>query len=386
MPPLRVGILGFGFIGKVHAYAYRNMPLYYDPAPIETRLAGVCTSRRETAEAARALLGFDFATTDWRDLTENPDIDVVNICTPNSLHVEPLLSAIACGKHVYCEKPLTAGAAEARRVVAALSGCRGVHQMTFNYRFVPATLRARQLVEAGFLGEPLCFRAAYLHSGSADPEAPLKWKLTRRMGGGVLHDLGSHVLDLLVHLVGEVSEVSCAAKTAFADRPSPDDRAKRIPVEAEDHAVMLLRARSGALGTVEAGKLATGTEDEVRFEVHGTRGALRFNLMDPNWLEAYDATLSERPLGGDRGWKRLATVGRYDPPGGWPGPKFAVGWMRSHVACLHNFLSAIARGTKAEPGLETGARIEEIMEAAHESARTRRWVSLESGTHAAAGS
>jgi predicted dehydrogenase len=377
MGPLRVGILGFGFIGKVHAYAYRNMALYYDPPPIETRLVGVCTKRRETGEAARDLLGFDFATTDWREITENRDIDVVNICTPNSLHVEPLLSAIAHGKHVYCEKPLTASADEARRVVAALRDYRGTHQMTFNYRFVPATLRARQLVEAGFLGEPLCFRAAYLHSGSADPEAPLKWKLARDMGGGVIHDLGSHVLDLLRHLAGEFGEVSCAAKTAFASRPSIHDRTRRVPVDAEDHAVMLLRTCSGALGTVEASKIATGAEDEVRLEIHGTRGALRFNLRDPNWLEVYDATLSDQPLGGERGWKRLATVHRYPAPGGWPGPKFAAGWMRSHVACLYDFLCAIARGVKAEPGLETGARIQEIMAAAVESQRSRCWVSLE---------
>ena len=374
---LRIGILGFGFIGKVHAYAYRNMAFYYDPAPLETRLVGVCTAHRETAETARALLGFDFATTDWREITENPNIDVVNVCTPNSLHIEPLLSAIAHDKHIYCEKPLAASGDEARRVLAALPNYRGVHQMTFNYRFLPATLRARQLVESGFLGEPLCFRAAYLHAGSADPDAPLKWKLSREMGGGVLQDLGSHVLDLLRHLLGEFSELACAGKIAFAERPSLGDRTKRVPVDAEDHVVMLLRTRSGALGTVEASKIATGSEDEVRLEIHGTRGAIRFNLMDPNWLEAYDATLPDQPFGGERGWKRIATVHRYDAPAGWPGPKFSVGWMRSHVACLHNFLCAIANGTKAEPGLGAGARIQEIMAAAQESNRTRQWVSLE---------
>jgi len=376
MQPLRVGIIGFGFIGKVHAYAYRNMPFYYDPPPVATRLAGVCTSRRETAEAARRLLGFDFATADWREITESPDIDAVSICTPNNLHLESLLSAIAHGKHIYCEKPLTASADEAHRVMAALRDYRGVHQMTFNYRFVPATLRAKQLVEAGFLGELLCFRGAYLHSGSADPNAPRKWKFARESGGGVLHDIGSHVLDLLGHFLGEFSEVFCAKRTAFAERPSPKDPTTRLPVDTEDHALLFLRARSGALGTVEASKLATGAEDEVRVELHGTRGAIRFNLMEPNWLEAYDATAPDQPLGGDRGWKKLATVGRYPAPGGWPGPKFSVGWMRSHVGCLHHFLSAIANGTKAEPGLEVGARIQEIMDAAHESDRARGWVKL----------
>lgn len=377
MEPLRVGILGFGFIGKVHAYAYRNLALYYNPPPLETRLVAVCTSRRETAEAARALLGFDFATTDWREITENPGIDAIHICTPNHLHGEQLLSAIAHDKHVYCDKPLTATVDEARQVLAALKDYRGVHQMTFNYRFLPATLRAKQLADAGFLGDPLCFRAAYLHAGSIDPEAPLKWKLSDQKGGGVIHDLGSHVLDLLRHLLGEFREIFCSKTIAFPERPSPDDPSARLSVRAEDHAVMLLRAQSGAVGSVEATKIATGAEDELRFEIHGTRGALRFNLMEPNWLETYDATVPDRPLGGERGWQRRATVNRYEPPAAWPPPKATGGWLRAHVACLHNFLDAIARGGRAQPGLEIGARIQEIMDAAHASDRTGRWVSLE---------
>jgi len=377
MPPLRVGILGFGFIGKVHAYAYRNMALYYNPPPAETRLVGVCTSRGETAEAARDLLGFEFATTDFREITENPQIDIVNICTPNHLHAEALLSAIAHGKHIYCEKPLAADAGEARKVVEALADFRGVHQMTFNYRFVPATMRAKQLVESGFLGEVLSFRAAYLHSGNADPQAPLKWRLSRKWaGGGALYDLGSHVLDLLRYLVGEFGELLCATRTAFAERPLFENPQKRAPVDTDDQSLLLIRLRSGALGSLEASKIATGAEDELRVEIHGTRGAIRFNLLDPNWLETYDATAPGEPIGGERGWKRIATIHRYPPPAGWPGPKFSTGWMRSHVACLYNFLDAVARGEKAEPGLEVGARIQEIMDAAYLSDRERRWVSL----------
>lgn len=377
MRPLRVGIIGFGFIGKVHAYAYRNMALYYDPPPVETRLVAVCTAHSETAERAKRAGGFDFATTDWRTITENPDIDVVNVCTPNRFHAEVLLSAIAHNKHIYCEKPLAASAEEARRVIEAMKSYGGVHQMTFNYRFLPATMRAKQLVEEGLLGRPLCFRASYLHSGNVDPEAPFKWRLSREVaGGGALYDLGSHVLDLLRFFLGEFSEVFCTTSTAFAERPLLENQARRARVETEDHALMLLKTSGGAIGSVEASKIATGAEDELRVEIHGTRGAIRFNLMEPNWLETYDFTARDAPLGGDRGWKRVATVGRYPAPGGWPGPKFSVGWMRSHVACLHGFLDSIARGKKAEPGLETGARIQEIMDSAYESARSGSWIRL----------
>ena len=375
MAPLRVGILGFGMIGKVHAFAYRTMPFYYSPPPVETRLAGVCTSRPETAEAARRAFGFDFAAIDCRAITENPDIDIVNVCTPNRHHAEALLSAIAHGKHVYCEKPLAAGAGEARQIAAALAGYRGVHQMTFNYRFVPAVLRAKQLVEEGFLGEPLVFRALYLHSGSIDPAMPLKWRLSRaEAGGGSLYDLGSHAIDLMRHLAGELAEVFCATKTAFAERPSPADPSVRLRVDTDDHAILMVRTTGGALGTIEASKIATGAEDDLRFEIHGTRGALRFHLTEPDWLEAFDATAPDAPLGGARGWQRIAAVRRYEPPAGWPGPKMTFGWLRAHVACLHHFLDAVARGVKARPGLEAGVRVQEIMDAAYESDRTGRWV------------
>lgn len=376
MPPLRIGILGFGFIGKVHAYAYHNMGLYYDPPPIETKLAGVCTAHEETAEKARAKLGFDFATTDWRTITENPQIDVVNICTPNNAHLAQILSCIEQGKHVYCDKPLVTNADEARQVLKALEGYEGVHQMTFNYRFLPATLRARQLVDEGFLGDPLCFRAGYLHAGSVDPEAPLKWKLTAKAGGGVIQDLGSHVVDLMRWLVGEFSAVSCATKIAYPERPVAGKPVQLASVDAEDHAVMTVRTENGALGTIEASKIATGAEDELRFEIHGTRGGMRFNLMEPNWLEVYDQTAPDAPHGGERGWKRLSTVNRYDPPSVMPPPKSTGGWLRAHAACLHNFLNAIATGSRAEPGLDTGAQVQFTTSAAHEAAATDGWVDI----------
>lgn len=371
---LRVGFVGFGFIGQVHAYGYLNLPLFYDPPPLEAELAAVCTSRPETARRARERFGFTLATTDYRRVTENPDIDIVHIASPNIFHRDQLLSAMAAGKHIYCEKPLTATLAEAREVEAALGSYVGVHQMCLQNRFFPATLRAKQLVEEGRLGRILSFRAAYLHSGSADPSAPLKWKLDRAMGGGVLLDLGSHVIDLVRHLCGEFEEVLMDRSIAYPERPSPEDPARMVPVEAEDLSVMLVRTADGALGTIEASKIATGTEDELRIEIHGERGALRFNSMQPNYLEFYERSAPGEPVGGTRGWTAIATVQRYPKPAGFPGPKFSVGWIRSHLACLANFLTALAQGTRAEPGLEVGVRLQEIMDAAVRSAQCRGWV------------
>jgi predicted dehydrogenase len=305
MKSYNVGILGYGAIGKVHAYSYAALPFYYQPPPLQTRIVSVCTSRHETAEAARAQLGADEAVLDFRRITENPAIEIVHICTPNHLHKDALLSALSHNKHLYCDKPLTATLAEAQEIRAALKGYTGTAQMVFNNRFFPATMRARQLATEGFLGQPLTFRAAYLHSGNADPKTPLKWKLSAAAGGGILTDLCSHVFDLVHFLLGDFAALQATTQIAYATRPSADDPSKSVKVDTEDAAYLTARLKNGAVGQLEATKIATGSEDELRIEVHGARGALRFNLMDPHHLETYDVTAPEKPFGGLRGWTRV---------------------------------------------------------------------------------
>lgn len=349
---MNVGFVGFGMIGKVHAYGYRNLPLYYQPVPLSARITHICTSRQATAEEGRALFDADHAVTDYRQVTENPAVDIVHICTPNDRHKEALLSAMAHGKHIYCDKPLVATPAEADEIRAALKSYRGTAQMTFQWRFFPATLRAKQWIEDGGLGQPLGFRVSFLHAGSADPNAPFKWKLA----AGVIADLGAHVFDITQHLLGDFTEVQAATHKAYPQRQG-----------AEDSFVALARMKSGALGTVEGTKLATGTEDELRIEIHGSKGAVRFNGMDPHHLEVYEG----------RGWTKLDTGQRYATPAvAFPGPKFAIGWLRGHVACLANFLQAVAAQQPATPGLEQGIYVQRVMEAVSRSAASREWVTV----------
>jgi len=377
MKTYNVGILGFGFIGKVHACGYLNLPFYYDPAPLRARITHVVTSRVETAEKARETVGAVAATTDYRHVTENPNIDIVHVCTPNHLHKDALLSAMRHQKHIYCDKPLVATMAEAEEIRAALADYRATAQMTFQYRFYPATIRARQLVDAGALGEILGFRACFLHGGSASPDAPLKWKLSAAAGGGVIADLASHVFDLVDWLIGPFAAVMATTRIAYPQRPSASDPAQTLPVDAEDSVVLMARMRSGALGTIEATKLATGTEDELRLEIHGSRGALRFNGMDPHHLEFHDATVAEQPHGGLRGWNRIEAGQRYAPPATvFPSPKSAIGWLRSHQACLANFLQAVAEGRQAEPGLAQGIRVQQLIEGVRQSAGKHSWVAF----------
>jgi len=375
MKTYNVGILGFGFIGKVHAFGYATLPFYYDPLPLAARITHVVTGRPESAERGRRLVGADVATTDYRAVTENPAIDIVHICSPNHLHKDALLSAMRHQKHIYCDKPLVATMAEAEEIRAAIGSYHGTAQMTLQNRFFPATMRAKQLIDAGALGQVLQFRACYLHGGSADPNAPLKWKLTAEAGGGVVADLASHVLDLVDWLAGPIRRVNAATHIAYAERPSPADPGRRLSVDAEDCVILLAQVASGAVGTIEATKIASGTEDEIRVEIHGSQGALRFNGMDPHHLEFHDATAAGGPHGGSRGWTRIDAGQRYAQPAtGFPSPKASIGWIRSHVACLANFLEAVAQGQPATPGLEQGIAVQHLMDCVLRSAKDRCWV------------
>ena len=363
-----IGLLGFGFIGKAHAYSHVTMPYLYEDLPFRGRLVGVCTGHEHTARKAKEEYGFEFCTTRAEQIIESDEIDVVHICTPNALHRDELLAAMEAGKHIYCDKPLVPTWEEAQQILEALEDYDRTHQMTLQYRFYPATMRAKQLVEEGFLGDPACFRASYLHSGSIDPDKPLGWKLDAAMGGGVLNDLATHVVDLLQHLIGPFDSVMASTRILHPERPSRDNPDRMVAVEAEDHACLTLRNDDGLTGTVEATKIATGAQDELRFEIHGTRGAMRFNLMEPDWLEIYEVGAASEPIGGKRGFTRVECVQRYPEPGGkFPASKASIGWIRGHAACLYNFMSALHEGRRPEPGMGVGAELQRFVAAARQS-------------------
>jgi predicted dehydrogenase len=375
MKTYTVGILGFGFIGKVHAYAHRTLPLYYPQSDFRTRITHIGTSTAATAQQACAQVQAEVAVADFREITENPDIDIVHICTPNHLHKDMLLSAMENNKHIYCDKPLVTNAAEAAQIKQALPGYGGIGQMTFQNRFFPATLRAVQLSRQGFLGDVHEFRASYLHSGNATPDTPLKWKLSAKHGGGVIADLGAHIFDLINALLGDFESLLAVSRIAYPQRPSAEDPSRLERVEAEDCVKIIAGMRNGAIGTIEASKTATGTEDELRFELHGSAGAIRFNSMQPHQLDIYDAGKSDHPLGGMKGWTSVDCGQRY-PETHFPGPKFSIGWMRAHVACLFNFLSHVSKGTPCQPDFNQGLYVQHIIERVRESANLGQWVKI----------
>lgn len=376
MKEIGVGILGYGFMGKAHTYGYRTLPLYYENLPFKVRLVGVCNRTFSKAEKAKEDIGFEFATDNPEDLFRREDIDVINVCTPNNVHRDHVIGALKAGKHVYCDKPLTATYDESNEILEVLKRVDLTTQMAFQNRFFPATLKAKALVDQGFLGNVLSFRALYLHSGSVDPNRPMGWKMEKSMGGGVLGDLGSHVLDMIYYLLGGYDEIFAHNTILYPERPHP--LGGIAEVEAEDLSLLIVKMKGGGIGTIEASKIATGTNDELIFEIHGDKGAMRFNMMAPDWLEVYDNTLPEGEYGGDRGFKRIECVQRYNSPGGkFVHSKASIGWIRAHVHSLYNFIDNVYRGRSSSPSIEDGAYIQYVMDKAKESNEKGCWVKLD---------
>lgn len=371
MKNFNVGIIGWGFMGRTHAHSLRSIGLFYPGAGFRVNIAGVCSRRIEMAKAAAEELGAGYYTDDYRALLAREDIDVVSICTPNAQHEEMAVAALKAGKHVYIDKPLADSAAAAQRIAEAAKAADGATCMAFNNRYLPSMLRAKQLVDEGRIGRVLSFSARYLHSGSIDPNKPIGWK--QSMQGGVLLDLGSHALDLITMLCGYPESAFCAVRNLYASRPTKEGGV--TDKLSEDHALITLRLPGGALGSVEASKIATGANDELSIEVRGDKGALTWDLMQPNYVMFYDNTLPEAPYGGDRGFKAIESVARYPAPGGtFLPPKNTIGWDRGHMHCYYTFLDKLARGERPENGVAEGARLQKLMERIAESAAQGRWV------------
>jgi predicted dehydrogenase len=368
---LGVGMVGYGFMGKMHTYSYKSLPMLYEPAPAAIRLVGVAVRSDESARLATEQAGYEYFTKDYRDLLADGNIDVINCCGPNNIHRDVVIGAIRSGKHVYVDKPLALNLAQAEEIVLAekqalAGGVRRTYQMAQNYRFVPAIIRAKELIVEGRLGCIYTFNLRYLHSSNVDPNRPLQWKSDKAIGGGgVLVDLGSHIIDLTRHLLGDFARVCAHPVTPIKERP--DGKGGRVPVETDDVCFVLAELENGAVGTLEASKLATGANDELTVEIRGSRGAITFNLMDPNWLRFYDNSKPDAPLGAEKGFLQIECVQRYPKPAALPGPKLGVGWMRFHIASIYEFVRRIAAGEPGNPSLADGLATHKVIDACYDS-------------------
>jgi predicted dehydrogenase len=386
MRKLNVAMIGGGFMGKAHAMAYAAMPMFFWPAPAIPVRKVVVDVNAAMAEDARDRFGFEEDSTDWRAVVSRPDIDVVDICTPNDTHAEIAVAAAKAGKHIICEKPLARTGAEAKTMLDAVRGGSTIHMVAFNYRRTPAVALARKYIEEGRIGTVQNFRGTYLQDWSADPDSPLSWRFQKKVAGsGAVGDIGTHVIDLARYLVGEINAVSSLTRTYHKTRPlqqggvdklgvgGGDKNAQRAEVDVDDEMLTLLKFDNGAVGSVEATRNGYGRNNFLTFEIHGTKGSLSFNYERRDELQVMFA---DDP--GDARGFRTVYSGPAHPYGSslWPIPALGIGYSETKIVECYDFCSAIASGKQPSPNFEDGWRISLIADAILKSGETGAWTDV----------
>ncbi|NUT33357.1 MAG: Gfo/Idh/MocA family oxidoreductase [Hamadaea sp.] len=379
---LRVGMVGYAFMGAAHSQAWRTANRFFD-LPLRIRMAAVAGRDGAKVAAAADRLGWDAHTTDWRELIARDDIDVIDVCTPGDSHAEITLAALAAGKHVMCEKPLANSVDEAQAMVRAAQSARreGIRSLCgYNYRRVPAAALMRQLIAAGRLGEIRHVRAAYLQDWIVDPQFPLVWRLQQeRAGSGALGDIGAHIVDLTQYVTGQqITGVSALTETFVKERPLPAESSGLAAsvdgngaggayghVTVDDAALFTARLSGGAVATYEATRFATGRKNALRVEVNGALGSLAFDLERLNELEYYDAT---RP-GPEQGFTRiLVTEPEHPYVSAWWPPGHILGYEHSFTHQMRDFVEAIATGEDPHPSFEDALGVQLVLDAVLRSA------------------
>jgi len=378
---LHVGMVGYAFMGAVHAHAWRNAHRFFD-LPITPELTAVAGRNKEAVSAAAERLGFASMETDWRALVERDDIDVVDICTPGDSHAVIAVAALQAGKHVLCEKPLanTVDEAEQMAAVARAEAERGVWAMCgFTYRRTPALALARRLVEAGRIGTVRQVRAQYLQDWLHDPDAPMTWRLDKaKSGSGALGDLGAHLVDTTQWLTGQaITGVSAIVQTFVTSRPLSGERsglgghgetganAPRGEVTVDDAALFTARFADGAIATFEATRFALGRKNALRVEINGTAGSIAFDFEENNVLQFFDGT---EPVE-EQGFRRiLVTEPEHPYVSAWWPPGHGLGYEHGFTHQVVDLVSAIAENRQPAPSFEDGLMVQRVLGAVEDSA------------------
>ncbi|WP_137843391.1 Gfo/Idh/MocA family oxidoreductase [Microbacterium sp. 2FI] len=369
-------MIGHGFMGAAHSQGWRVAPRFFD-LPAEPEMAVVVGRDAAKTQASAAKWGWAEAATDWREVIERSDIDVVDIVTPGDTHAEIAIAALEAGKHVLCEKPLanTVEEAEAMNAAAEAAAARGIRSMVgFTYRRVPATTFARDLVASGRIGEIRQVRAEYLQDWLMDADAPLTWRMKKELAGsGALGDIGAHAIDLTEYITGQkVTRVSGIIETLVKERPllgegvglSGTASTERGEVTVDDIALFTGRLESGALASFEATRFRTGRKNALRIEIAGSKGAISFDLERLNELEFYDATLPATGLGFQR-----ILVTEHDHPylAPWWPTGHMLGYEHGFSHQVYDFVTAIQEGAQPRPSFADGLHIQRVLDAVERS-------------------
>jgi predicted dehydrogenase len=383
---LRVGMIGYRFMGKAHSNAWRQAPHFF-PLKADVELHTICGRDAAGVEAAKTQLGWQNASTDWKAVINSPDIDIVDINTPNDSHAEIAIAAARAGKHILCEKPLALTVEQCKEMLDAVKKAKVVHMVCHNYRRIPAIAQAKKMIEEGALGQIYHYYARYAQDWIVDPEFPLVWRLQKGVSGSGTHgDINAHIIDIARYLVGEFKEVCGLMHTFIKERPLQDQSGKGDglgakggkkmgKVTVDDAAMFMGRFTNGALANLEATRFALGRKNHIEVEINGSKGSLHFDFEDMNRLKFFN---NEDPA--DRQGFRdiLVTQGGGVHPfvGNWWPPGHIIGYEHTFVHTIADFVNACVDGKPVQPTFEDGLRNERVLEAVEESSKTRQWVKV----------
>lgn len=377
MKDINIGMIGGGIMCKLHSLAYAVLPLHFatDYKPVRKVLCDVDPGI--AAKSAEQFL-WEESCTDWRQMVAREDIDVVDVCTPNYLHREMVIEAARNKKHVYCEKPLGMSAEECWEMYCACEENGVRHAVGFDKRSWPAIAYAKQLIDEGYVGEIVYYRGTFTNSSNIDPLRPLHWRLQKKFAGtGPMGDIASHALDTARYLLGEFSEVIGTAATNIKQRPLIPTEVLQADtpmgdVDVEDTCAFLAHMENGAIASFETTRISCGEENDMRFEVYGKKGAIRWNSQYPNELMISTTT---DPLD-QRGFK-IVEMGKPHPGSViWPLANFAVGITDQKSIEVHRFLNAIEQKIPYEPDFYDAFRIQQVVDAVMRSDCSRSWEAI----------
>lgn len=386
MKELNVGLIGAGFMGKAHSLAYAGMPMFFWPAPAMPVKKIIADFDEGRVKEAAIRFGFEKYTTNWKEIIEDKDIDIVDISTPNDSHAEIAIAAANAGKNIYCEKPIARNAEEAKSMFDAVKKAGVVNTLAFNYRRTPAVALAKKFIDEGAIGKIINFRGTYLQDWSADPSSPLSWRFQKKVAGsGSLGDIATHVIDMARYLAGEFAEVNAVMKTYIKERPVQEDTidklgtvkadkgksVKKAAVDVDDEVSFMIKFSSGAVGSIEATRNAWGRNNFITLEIHGDKGSIYFNYERRDELKVFFASDP-----GDRRGFRTIYTGPAHPYGEglWPIPALGIGFSEIKITECYNFIKAIVENTEASPNFEDGYRIAVICDSIIKSAENKEWV------------
>lgn len=385
---LNIALIGYKFMGKAHSFGIDAAPFFFKHG-IEPVKKVICGRTEHLVKQAAEEFGWEEYCTDWREIIERPDIDVIDIATPTNLHKDIAVAAAKAGKHVFCEKPLAMNATEAKAMLNAAEESGIIHMLGHNYRRVPAIALAKKMIEEGRLGRIYHFRGVYLQDWIMDPEFPAIWKLDKAIAGSGPHgDLNAHIIDLARYLVGEVDRVVGMEETFIKRRPkaavgetlntmlTADGKVEKeyVEVNVDDTTAFLAKFKNGAVGTFEATRFAGGRKNHERIEINGSKGTIEFNFERMNELEFWSKE-DEQEVQGFR--KILVTEACHPYIANWWPPGHLIGYENTFVNEFADFFQYIKEKKQAQPNFYDGWKNNQVLDAVTKSIQSLTWENVD---------